>query len=91
MCSLAGHCDGSPIHDAMASRARRTDSLTHTDVSITPPLHVRAGAMFRGAKEAKGEREIICLHALDSEQAARLSMPVIKGVACTCHAPMPPR
>ena len=42
-----------------------------------------AGAMFRGASEAKGEREIICLHALTSESAARLSMPIIKGVACT--------
>ena len=39
--------------------------------------------MFRGAKEAVGEREIICLHSLEGEQAERLSMPIIKGVAYT--------
>ena len=47
---------------------------------------VAEGAMFRGEAEAKGEREIICLHAIESEQAERLSMPVIKGVSCA-HAP----
>ena len=44
---------------------------------------VAEGAMFRGAKEAVGEREIICLHSLEGEQAERLSMPIIKGVAYT--------
>ena len=58
------------------------------------PVHARArahtGAMFRGASEAKGEREIICLHALEGDSAARLSMPIIKGVACTSsQVPMP--
>ena len=43
---------------------------------------VAEGAMFRGEAEAKGEREIICLHALTGEEAGRLSLPVIKGVSC---------
>ena len=47
---------------------------------------VAEGAMFRGEKEAKGEREIICLHTLESETAERLSMPVIKGVSCARSA-----
>lgn len=44
---------------------------------------VAEGAMFRGADDAKGEREIIALHALNTTLATRLSMPVIKGVSYT--------
>jgi putative AlgH/UPF0301 family transcriptional regulator len=44
---------------------------------------VGEGDMFRGSQESKGEREIICLHALDGELAERLSMSVIKGVSYT--------
>jgi len=44
---------------------------------------VAEGGMFRGEAEAKGEREILCLHALESEVASRLSMKIIKGVSYT--------
>jgi len=42
---------------------------------------VAEGGMFRG--QSKGEREIVCLHSLQSEEAARLSLPVIRGVSQT--------
>lgn len=42
---------------------------------------VSEGGLFRGADKAKGEREIICLHALEGKRAERLSMPIIKGVS----------
>merc|ERR1719353_778269 len=40
------------------------------------------GGMFRG-KDAKGSAEIVCLHTLDTEAAARLSIEVIPGVSHT--------
>ena len=38
--------------------------------------------MFRG-KDAKGDAEVVCIHALKGEAAARLSMDIIRGVSYT--------
>ena len=47
---------------------------------------VAEGGFFKGVAEAVGEREIVCLHSLESEEARRLSLQVIRGVSQTTLA-----
>ena len=44
---------------------------------------VAEGGMFRGESNAAGPREITCLHSLTDKAAARLSLPVMRGVSYT--------
>ena len=46
---------------------------------------VAEGGFFRGGQDDRyaHPREVVCLHALESEAAARLSLPVIRGVSQT--------
>ena len=44
---------------------------------------VATGGFFPGGEADGLEREVICLHALEGEAAARLSLPVIRGVSQT--------
>ena len=42
---------------------------------------VATGGFFQGGEDDGLEREVTCLHALEGEAAARLSLPVIRGVS----------
>ena len=87
------------FHKSVMLLLEHTDAYTKGIILNRPSVHqlegwrvwfggdVAEGGFFRAAEpfsDAHSEpREVVCLHSLDDEAAARLSLPVIRGVSQT--------